>query len=98
VLFLPVLRVGVATQLKEVMTPEFKEYAKQVKANAQAVGKALTAKGYKMATGGTENHLILWDLRYAHLPSDGLCQYTRNEKERRVLTILAFPSRCVLRF
>jgi glycine/serine hydroxymethyltransferase len=58
----------VATQLKEVMTPEFKEYAKQVKANAQAIGKALTAKGYKMATGGTENHLILWDLRCVAKP------------------------------
>lgn len=54
---------GVATQLKEVMTPEFKEYAIQVKKNAQAIGKALMAKGYKMATGGTVNHLVLWDLR-----------------------------------
>ena len=45
------------------MTPEFKLYAKQVKANAQAIANALTSKGYKMATGGTENHLILWDLR-----------------------------------
>ena len=54
---------GVATQLKEVMSPEFVAYAKQVKANAQAIAKALMAKGYKMATGGTENHLVLWDLR-----------------------------------
>ncbi len=54
---------GVATQLKEVMSPEFLAYVKQVKANAQAVAKALMAKGYKMATGGTENHLVLWDLR-----------------------------------
>lgn len=45
------------------MTPEFKEYAKQVKANAQAIANALTKKGYKMATGGTVNHLVLWDLR-----------------------------------
>ena len=45
------------------MSPEFKQYAQNVKANAQAVAKALMAKGYKMATGGTENHLVLWDLR-----------------------------------
>jgi glycine hydroxymethyltransferase len=54
---------GVATQLKEVMTPEFKEYAKQVKANAAALADKLTSLGYTIATGGTENHLVLWDLK-----------------------------------
>merc|ERR1719487_693230 len=54
---------GLATQLKEVATPEFKAYAKQVRANAQALAKFLTGKGYKLTTNGTENHLMLWDLR-----------------------------------
>jgi len=54
---------GLATQLKEVCTPEFKVYAKQVKANAATLCKFLVDKGYKMATEGTENHLMLWDLR-----------------------------------
>jgi len=54
---------GLATQLKEVNTPEFKTYAKQVKANASALAKFLVSKGYKLATEGTENHLMLWDLR-----------------------------------
>jgi glycine hydroxymethyltransferase len=54
---------GVATQLKEVMTPEFKAYVQQVKANAAALAAALTELGYTMATGGTENHLVLWDMR-----------------------------------
>jgi len=54
---------GLATQLKEVATPEFKAYAKQVKANAAALAKFLVSKGYKLATEGTENHLMLWDLR-----------------------------------
>lgn len=54
---------GVATQLKEVMTPEFKVYAQQVKKNAQALSNKLTSLGYTIATGGTENHLILWDLK-----------------------------------
>jgi len=54
---------AIATQLKEVVTPEFKAYATQVKANAAAVANALTAKGYRLMTGGTDNHLVLWDLR-----------------------------------
>jgi glycine hydroxymethyltransferase len=54
---------GVAAQLKECMTPAFKEYIKQVKSNASTLAETLTQKGYRMATGGTDNHLILWDLR-----------------------------------
>jgi glycine hydroxymethyltransferase len=54
---------GVATQLKEVATPEFKVYAQQVIKNAQALANKLTELGYKIATGGTENHLVLWDLK-----------------------------------
>jgi len=46
-----------------VATPEFKQYAKQVKANAAALCAYLVGKNYKLATGGTENHLMLWDLR-----------------------------------
>merc|ERR1712146_307423 len=44
-------------------TPEFKAYCKQVKANSAALCKFLVGKGYKLATDGTENHLMLWDLR-----------------------------------
>jgi glycine hydroxymethyltransferase len=54
---------AVCTQLKEVVTPEFKQYAKQVKANARALAEALIKLGYKMMSGGTDNHLVLWDLR-----------------------------------
>merc|ERR1711920_1105802 len=54
---------GLCTQLKEVATPEFKAYAKQVKANATALAAYMVGKGYKLATNGTENHLMLWDLR-----------------------------------
>merc|ERR1712146_460543 len=46
-----------------VASPEFKAYTKQVKANAAALAKFLVGKGYKLATDGTENHLMLWDLR-----------------------------------
>merc|ERR1719453_1611878 len=54
---------GLCTQLKEVNSPEFKTYIQQVKANAAALCKFLSGKGYKLATNGTENHLMLWDLR-----------------------------------
>ena len=49
--------------LKHAATPEFKAYIQQVKANAAALAAALMSKGYKLVTNGTENHLVLWDLR-----------------------------------
>lgn len=61
---------GVATQLKEVATDSFKAYAKQVRANAKALGEQLVTFGYTLATGGTENHLVLWDLRPQGLNGD----------------------------
>merc|ERR1719230_2482399 len=54
---------ALACQLLEVATPEFKEYSKQVCENAKALGEALKEKGHKLATDGTDNHLILWDVR-----------------------------------
>ncbi len=45
------------------MSPEFKAYSKQTKANAVALADALMKNGYKLVTDGTENHLVLWDLR-----------------------------------
>ena len=54
---------AIATQLKEVATPEFKQYCVQIKKNAKALAQALMDKGYTICTGGTDNHLILWDVR-----------------------------------
>lgn len=54
---------GVATQLKEVLSPEFKQYMVQVKANAKALAAGLTKRGHALASGGTDNHLMLWNLR-----------------------------------
>ncbi|CAG8474519.1 3442_t:CDS:2 [Acaulospora colombiana] len=54
---------AIAVCLKQVATPEFKQYAKQVRANARALGNALVERGYKLVTGGTASHMILWDLR-----------------------------------
>lgn len=58
---------AIAVQLKEVASPEFKAYAKQVVTNCQALAKTLMSHGYKLATDGTDNHLILWDLRQQKL-------------------------------
>lgn len=54
---------AVAVALKQVADPAFKQYAKQVIANARTLGARLVEHGYKLQTGGTDNHLVLWDLR-----------------------------------
>jgi glycine hydroxymethyltransferase len=54
---------AVATQLKEVMTPEFKQYIAEVKVNASTLAAELVARGNNIVSGGTDNHLVLWDLR-----------------------------------
>ncbi|CAJ1400153.1 unnamed protein product [Effrenium voratum] len=54
---------GLAAQLLEVDSDMFKTYAKQVKANAKALAEALMSKDHKLASDGTDNHLLLWDLR-----------------------------------
>ena len=45
------------------MTPEFREYSKQVRRNAKALADELLARGHTLITGGTDNHLILLDVR-----------------------------------
>lgn len=54
---------ALAVALKEAMTPEFKKYAKQTCTNARVLGEQLSSMGYSLVTGGTDNHLVLWDLR-----------------------------------
>merc|ERR1712032_1002949 len=54
---------ALATQLLEVNTPDFKAYSQQVISNAKVLATVLMSKGYKLATEGTDNHLVLWDLR-----------------------------------
>ena len=52
-----------AVAFGEALTPEFKEYQKQVQVNAAAMAKALMDKGYKIISDGTDNHSMLVDLR-----------------------------------
>jgi glycine hydroxymethyltransferase len=51
-----------AVAFKEALEPGFKAYQAQVVMNAQAMAKAIMARGYKIVSGGTENHLMLIDL------------------------------------
>ena len=52
-----------AVSFKEALSPEFKNYAKQVVANAKAMAAELVKLGFKVVSGGTDNHLMLVDLR-----------------------------------
>lgn len=54
---------GKAVCFKEALKPEFKDYAKQIKANTEALAEGLREEGLKMVSGGTDNHLVLVDLR-----------------------------------
>jgi glycine hydroxymethyltransferase len=54
---------GKATAFHECLQPEFKAYGQQVIKNAQVMANAFVARGYNIISGGTENHLMLIDLR-----------------------------------
>ena len=53
---------GLAVALREASTPEFKAYAAQIIANAQALAAGLVERGFAVITGGTDNHLVLVDV------------------------------------
>ena len=65
-----------AVALGEAMRPEFKAYQQQILKNASALAKALMKEGFDLVSGGTDNHLMLVDLRPAHL--------TGKEMEKRL--------------
>src|SRR5690606_17081169 len=53
---------GIAVAAKEASTPEFEAYARAVVENAAVLAEALAAAGFRVITGGTDNHLILIDV------------------------------------
>jgi len=59
---------GIAVALKEAAAPAFKEYAHQIVRNAKALAEGLAGYGFKLVSGGTDNHLILIDLTSKGLP------------------------------
>lgn len=54
---------GKAVAFREASTPEFRDYAHQIVANASALAEALASDGCRLVSGGTDNHLLLLDLR-----------------------------------
>ena len=64
----PLMHVIAAKALcfKEAMKPEFKAYQQQVRKNAAAMAETFNGLGYKLTSGGTDNHLMLIDLRKSH--------------------------------
>jgi glycine hydroxymethyltransferase len=56
-----------AVALQEALQPEFKTYAGQVVKNAQALAAALTKKGFRLVSGGTDNHLMLLDFTQSEI-------------------------------
>jgi glycine hydroxymethyltransferase len=54
---------ALAVALGEAAQPDFKHYIRAVRANAKALAAALQALDYDIVTGGTDNHLVLWDAR-----------------------------------
>ncbi len=58
---------GKAVCFGEALKPEFKAYAKQIVDNAQALAKGLLDRGFDLVSGGTDNHLMLVDLRPVHI-------------------------------
>jgi len=79
---------GVGIALKQAMTPEFKVYQQQVVANAKAMCKALQSRGYTVVSGGTDNHLVLVDLR--PMGTDG----ARGEKVLEEVSIACNKNTC----
>merc|ERR1711939_446227 len=76
---------AVAVALKQVATPAFKEYAVQIIKNSKALATELVNYGYKLQTEGSDNHLVLWDLRPLGLSGSkvekicDLCDLTLNK-------------------
>ena len=54
---------GVTVALLETQTPEFKDYAQQALLNSKALARGLMNRGHTLVTGGTDNHIVLWNMR-----------------------------------
>jgi len=66
--------MAIAVALAEADTPEFVAYAKQIVKNAKALAERLLEHGFNLSSGGTDNHLILVDLRNKKVPGRKLAK------------------------
>ncbi|RMB90406.1 hypothetical protein DUI87_33292 [Hirundo rustica rustica] len=79
---------AVAVALKQASSPAFREYCQQVLRNAKAMARALLQRGYTLVSGGTDNHLVLVDLRPKGI--DG----ARAERVLELVSITANKNTC----
>ena len=79
-----------AVCFKEAMAPEFKTYAANVVSNAKVLASALLKEGFDLVTGGTDNHLMLADLRPMHITGAEL--QTRCDENHITLNKNAIPN------
>jgi len=63
---------AIAVALRQASAPEFKAYAKQVRANARALADELIKLGYDVVSNGTDNHIVLWNLQKKNLTGSKL--------------------------
>lgn len=70
---------GIGVALREAASPEFKDYARRVVENAKALSSSLIAHGFTLVSGGTDNHLLLLDLRPTGI---GRGKFLQNALER----------------
>jgi len=81
---------AVAVAMAEADTPEFVAYAKQIVKNAKALSEKLLEYGFKLSSGGTDNHLMLIDLRNKNIPGKKLAKAL--DRARIVTNYNAIPS------
>ena len=79
-----------AVCFKEAMAPEFKTYAANIVSNAKVMAESLLAEGFDLVTGGTDNHLMLADLRPMHIT--GKEMQTRCDANHITLNKNAIPN------
>ena len=82
---------GKAVGFGEALDPRFDEYAQQVVDNARALGERLQEHGYSLVSGGTDNHLVLVDLRDSHPDTSGKDAETALEEVGVVLNANTVP-------
>ncbi len=76
---------GKAVTAEEALTPKFKEYQRQVLANAKAMASEFVKMGYEVVTGGTDNHMFLIDLTNTHPQLTG--KMVQDELDRHGITL-----------
>ena len=84
-----------AAAFKEALSPEFKEYQKQILSNAQAMAARFIKNGIRLVSGGTDNHLMLLDLRETGVTGKELeFMLDRVQMCIRDRSIFTYVSRC----